>query len=399
MPNETAKISTTKNAKEASNQPEENKFDATIKGPKEWLNHQLPYDVGGIMVVDIIISLLILAFFLFLRTVFARVFVGFLKIWMDRFNWKMGKKLITNMLPPFKFFFVILGLYFSEKYLMANPEFSDFFNKITTTLFTFTFFWALYSFITPASQAIGKFGRVSKLLEKSAVFDIRRLSANVIKILVVFFGAVNLLEKWDINVIGFIATLSVGGVAIAFAAQQTVSNIFASLMMYINESFKVGDRIQTKDVHGFVEYMGFLSTKIRTLDKTLITVPNSNLANNPITNWSEITHRRVYETIGLEYGTTQSQIHAISKKIHKLITSHPDIDHDLMRLVNFSALSDSSVDILMVFYTKVTGFEDFMRIKEGIMLEIKKIVESEKASFAFPSQTIYLEKVADHTVR
>ena len=200
-----------------------------------------------------------------------------------------------------------------------------------------------------------------------------------------------ILDKWGFNVVGFIASLGVAGAAVAFAAKDSVANIFGSGVIYMDQTFEKGDRIETPDVHGMVEAMGLRSTRIRTLYRALVTVPNNRLANQPITNWTRMTHRRVKTSLGLEYSTTKKQMEKILMRVRKLLDDDPDVDTTMTTAVAFSGFGESSLDIFLSFFTPKTGFNDFLAVQERIFLAIKGIVEEEGTGFAFPSRTLYVE--------
>ena len=148
-------------------------------------------------------------------------------------------------------------------------------------------------------------------------------------------------------------------------------------------------------IEGIVEKIGFRSTVVRKFDKSLATIPNFQFAEKAVINYSETTHRRLEMTIGLEYGSTSEQLMKIKKDIQHYIETNQDfnISEKTPVSVKLSDFAGSSIDINIICYTKTKNFYEWKATKDRFMLVIKKIVEDADASFAFPSQSIYVEKM------
>jgi MscS family membrane protein len=179
--------------------------------------------------------------------------------------------------------------------------------------------------------------------------------------------------------------------AVALAAKDTVSNMFGGLTIFMDQTFTKGDWIETPFVEGTVESIGLRATKIRSFSKALITVPNAKLADAPVVNWSHMTHRRIKMTIGLEYGTTAAQLEAIVAKIRAYLAEHPDIAQDTTQMVHLVGFGDSSINLNLYYFTKITDWLTWRDVVNANIIDIKKIVEDEGAAFAFPSRTVYVE--------
>ena len=142
-----------------------------------------------------------------------------------------------------------------------------------------------------------------------------------------------------------------------------------------------------------VEEIGLRATKIRTFADAVESIPNGTLANNEMTNWSRMDKRRIKMTIGLEYRTSRAQIEKILERIRGYITGNDDIDQGATQLIHMVEFNDSSIDILLYYFTKTTNWGEWMQIREQNMLEFMRIVEEEGAAFAFPTRSIYMENV------
>jgi MscS family membrane protein len=224
-----------------------------------------------------------------------------------------------------------------------------------------------------------------------------------------------------INISGVIASLGIGGLAVALAAKDTLSNFFGLIKIIFDESFSQGDWISTTDVEGTVIEIGFISTKIRTFDNSMITVPNEKLANTSIKNWSRrAVGRRIKLYIGVTYNSNAKDIQNAINDIHQMLLEHNSIstpqkidkknitkryvqsskfvslDNKLgiksTLMVYLDRFSDSSIDILVYSFSKTTDWEEWMRVKQDVLYKIWSILEKNNLEFAFPSQSIYLEK-------
>ena len=194
----------------------------------------------------------------------------------------------------------------------------------------------------------------------------------------------------DLNINSLLAGVGIGGLAIAFAAQHSLENLLGSFTIFLDRPFTVGDFIQVGDVMGTVEKVGFRSTRIRTADKTYVTLPNKQIVDSQLNNYSLRTLRRVKFFVGLTYDTTAEQIKAIVEDIQKLIDEHPKTNED--GIIGFHEFGASSLDILVQYYAKILSWNDFVELKEELNFKIMEIVKKNGSDFAFPTQTLHLQK-------
>lgn len=211
-----------------------------------------------------------------------------------------------------------------------------------------------------------------------------------IRAVILLIALINILVTWGINVNGFIASLGLVGMALALAAKDTASNFFGSVMIFTDAPFKIGDWIKTPEVEGTVEEIGMRSTKVRTFARALVSVPNAMLANSAILNWSRMNKRRIKMTIGLTYSTSSEQMRNILADIRAHLAQHKEIHQETI-YINFTDFNDSSLGIFCYFFTNTTNWGHYMQVREEINLDIMHIVEKNGASFAFPSQSLYIE--------
>ncbi len=197
------------------------------------------------------------------------------------------------------------------------------------------------------------------------------------------------IQNMGYSISGLLASLGIGGLAVALAARETLSNVFGSLMIIIDRPFNVGDWIKTGDLEGTVEEVGFRSTRIRTFAKTLITVPNNVVASQSIDNFSRMPKRRVMLTVGVTYHTTPAQMREAVSSIRELLENHDAVDPEFM-LVNFTDFGASSLDILVYCFTKTTVWAEYLAARQDICLQIMDTLENLGLEIAFPSRSIYL---------
>ena len=211
------------------------------------------------------------------------------------------------------------------------------------------------------------------------------------KVLVYIFALVIILGNvFDVNITALVAGLGVGGVAIALASKESIENLLGSFTIFFDKPFAVGDVITLGGVTGKVEKVGFRSTRIRTFDKSIVTVPNKNVINTELDNLGVRPVRRVKFNIGLTYDTTIEQIKNIVNDIQKLVDDHPMTNED--GRVRFLSFGGSSLDIMVLYYVNSPEWEDLIDAQQKINYSIIEIVNKHNSEFAFPSTSLYIEK-------
>ena len=330
----------------------------------------------------IIIAFLVLFLFIFTRKLFTLFILKSLRKLTIKTKNKTDDKVLLALKEPLKFLFIIIGFYLFLVFLNINNNISM---HILKTMLIFDIFWSLYNLITKFESNIhnllNKFGKSSK--------EISSFLIKLLKVFIVIIGIVAILQDLGINVSGFIASLGLGGLAFALAAKDTAANIFGGIAILTDNIFKIGEWVKIGNTEGIVEDIGMRTTKIRAFDKRLIIVPNSIIANSNIENFSRRDRRRIKMRIGIDYNTSSENIQKILKDIRTLLNNHPQI-HKEPILIYFDEFEDSSLSIFCYFFTKTTDWEEYLKIREEINIKIKEIVEK-NSSFAFPSQSLYIQ--------
>ena len=213
---------------------------------------------------------------------------------------------------------------------------------------------------------------------------------NVATVIVITIALIVWLDNIGFNVTTLLAGLGVGGIALALALQKSIENLIGAVTLYISKPVRVGDFCKFGEVLGTIEEIGFRSTRIRTLDHTIVSVPNAEFANLHLNNFSKREKIWYHPRISLRYETTPDQIRYILSEIRKLLTSHPKVLSDPAR-VRFTNFGAYSLDLDIFAYIDATQYGEYLKISEDLNLQIIDILAQAGSSFAFPSQTTYIE--------
>ena len=220
------------------------------------------------------------------------------------------------------------------------------------------------------------------------------LLRKIAKLVVGGLGFIFILDNLDVNVTALLAGVSIGGLALALAAQDTVKNLIGSLTIFVDQPFKVGDFIVTSAATGSVLEVGARSTRIRALDGALISVPNGELANLSVTNHAIRTYRRYSTTLGVTYDTTPDQMETFVNGVRDITTNHPKTQED-SATVYFHEMGDSSLNIFFAAMFDVTDYGEWLAARQDIFLDIMRLAEKMGIGFAFPSTSVYVESLPE----
>jgi MscS family membrane protein len=347
------------------------------------------YGIGGTSLGDILIALGILLVFLIFRQFFSRFILRRVAKIVASSSNKLDDTLATALSEPVRFIPAVIGIFFATEYLDLSGTPQVMATSLNRSFIVFVVFWTLYRMVDPLSFLLGKIERVFT----SAMVD---WLIKAIKLLVALIGIATILEIWGIQVAPIIAGLGLFGVAVALGAQDLFKNLIAGILILVEKRFAIGEWIQVDGVvEGTVESIGFRSTFVRRFDKAPVFVPNAQLSDVAVTNFSRMTYRRIYWVIGVEYRTTTDQLRQIRDGIEDYITSNPDfVAADKTTLfVRLDRFNDSSIDFMVYCFTKTTVWGEYLKVKEDLAYAVKAIVEDAGSGFAFPSRSLYLETV------
>ena len=342
--------------------------------------------ISGINISEIVIALLIFFIFLLLRGFFSKFVIKRLEKYVAKTSNRFDNSLVESLKGPTKFFPIVIGFFIATSYITVGDSTENFVDNANRTLITILIFWSIHQLIGPLSVLIKSVG---ELLSR----DLLNWIIKAIKILIIILGAAAVLELWGIKIGPIIAGLGLFGVAVALGAQDLFKNLISGILVLVEKRFKIGDWIAVEGIiEGVVEKIGFRSTTIRKFDKSLAIIPNFQFAENAVVNVSETSNWLISWIITLQYDTTVDQLKKIRDEIESHINSSEDYNTSIGVAVRVDKFSDSSIDMYVRCFTKTGSWNNWLDVKERLAIAIKEIVEKNGASFAFPSQSIYVEK-------
>jgi MscS family membrane protein len=212
------------------------------------------------------------------------------------------------------------------------------------------------------------------------------------RLFVTAVGLLFVLQNLNVNVSSLVAGLGLGGLAIALAAQDTVRNVLAGATIFADKPFEVGDWVVVDGVEGTVETVGFRSTRVRTFYNSLVSVPNGNLMNAGIDNMGKRRWRRYKTTLGVGYHTTPDQMQAFVEGIRAVIRSSPGMRQDYF-MVEFHGFGATSLDVLVYCFMDAADWNEELRTRHVLNLDIMRLAESLQVDFAFPTQTLHIAEM------
>lgn len=326
--------------------------------------------------------------FTILRYVHKNILTVLLKRFSDVISFEHGKDLVEAFEKPINVILYVLGFYFfmnmAPSATLNNMVFVD---RVLRSTVVISFFWGLYN-ISDTTHGI-MLDVVEKIgLQANDV--LASVCTTVLRIITVILGFAAIAREWNYDITGFIASLSIGSVAVAFAAKDTLANVFGSLIIILEKPFKNGDWIMANGIEGTVEKITFRSTCIRTFPQELVYVPNSLLSNTPITNFTLRNKRRIDITLGLTYSSKPEQMQAFIEDVKNYIISNHKLYPESAR-VNFTIFNASSLDVQIICYARTGDQAAFLNIRQEVNFRLMQLLEEHGLSCAFPSTSVYFE--------
>jgi len=340
----------------------------------------------GIDIFEILIGLGIFLVFLIFRGLISKLIIKKLELIAKRTTNKLDDTFVKAMVRPARFLPIVLGFFIASYYMSFSEDTRNFVDNINRTLITILIFWIIHQIIEPISYILSGLGKI--LTRELIGWIIKSL-----KILIFILGTAAVLELWGIKIGPIIAGLGLFGVAVALGAQDLFKNLISGILVLVEKRFKMGDWILVEGIiEGIVEKIGFRSTVIRKFDKSIAIIPNFQFAENAVINISQTTNWIISWTINLQYDSTIEQLKTVRNEIEDYIKTNEDYKPELGYAVRVDSFAESSIDMYIRCFTKTDDWDEWLAVKERLAIQIKQIVEKNGASFAFPSQSIYVEK-------
>ncbi len=335
----------------------------------------------GVLVVSIIF-----------RDLFSTLVIRWFRARVERTETEIDDKLLDALAGPIKTLPVIVGIYIAVSLLgLRDPGAVVAGDNVVATAIIFALFWALHNAVDPVAHLVGP-------LRRSLNPVMVEWLVKALRILFIIIGFASILQTWGIPVAPVIGGLGLLGVAVGLGAQNLFRNLIAGILILTEKRFVPGEWIKVEGVvEGTVEQINFRSTLVCRFDKGPVYVPNAQLADQPVTNFSRMTHRRIKWIIGVEYKTNTRQLAFIRDKVLDWILNHPEFAKppEVSTFMRVDSFGPSSIDFFLYCFTLTTDWGEWLRIKEELAFAIKGIVEEAGTGFAFPSTTIYMDDGAE----
>lgn len=321
-----------------------------------------------------------------LRRFITNIIFSQLKRLAARTQTTLDDKLFPALEPPVATLVMGLGIFAALTVLKLPPGVDRLIGNGTTVALLTVVFWGVLRAGGAILDHLEEIGHGRQL----AIAHFMPLIKRTLAVFVVIFGGLMVVKSLGVDVGAVLAGLGIGGLAFAFAAQDTIANLFGSLVVVMDQPFKVGEMVKIGAQTGTVEDIGLRSTRLRLLDRSLVIIPNKMVAAEPVVNLSRFTQRRVEQTLGLTYDTTPEQMEGILEDLRQLLRREPEVDPASV-VVAFSNFSTSSLDLLVVYTTVSADVLASIKLKERMNLAFMRAVAARKLAFAFPTQTVQLD--------
>ena len=270
-------------------------------------------------------------------------------------------------------------------------------SKVYVLIYVISIFWILLKVIDYVGLIL--FARAEKT-ENKMDDQLIPFIIEIAKILTYIFALFIIMGNvFDVNITALATGLGIGGIALAMASKESLENLLGSFTIFFDRPFTVGDMVTVGSVTGRVEKVGFRSTRIRTFDRSLVTVPNKKMIDAELDNLGMRPIRRVKFSVGLTYHTSIEQIKKIVADMQTMIDNHPRTTNaegikskDKEGKVRFDEFGDSSLNIFVLYYVDSPKWADLIDVRQDVNYKIMEIVKKHNSDFAFPSTTVYLQQ-------
>lgn len=385
-----------------------------------WIQKILPESISSLMFAKSIVSVSVFVILFFFRHLIAHLIIKILS-YLSKFlkNQDVQDKIKHDISKPVLWFLIISSFSISLTILAFPKPASHIFIMWVNASYIVTLSWLTILLFKGYGIAI-----LGNIAERNNTFrrEVINLLLKITYFLIILIAILVLLKNFGFNISALIASLGIGGLAVAFAVKDMLANFFASVVLLFDNSFNQGDWIVCGDIEGTVVEMGLRRTTIRTFDNAMLFVPNSLLANSSVKNWNRRKRgRRIKMQIGVTYGSTPDQIRACIKDIKTMLINHPQITKDgderpplshyeldlkqnivsLDDLLGYKSnlfvvldeFTDSAVNILVYCFSTTVNWGEWLDVRQDVMLKIMDILTAHNLSFAFPSQSLYIEEM------
>jgi MscS family membrane protein len=304
----------------------------------------------------------------------------------DRTSTDWDDRLVELMSWPLSLVLALQALRIASPWLPLDGRGLDTLADVVAIVTTLAVLWTAFRGIDLGQSVLE---RRSWAVGRPSSRSLLRIGARFAKVAVLAIAGIVALAQLGVSVASLVAGLGIGGLAVALAAQKTLENLFGTLSIGVDQPMREGDVVKLYDVVGEVERIGLRSTRIRTADRTIVTIPNGELANQRIESFTVRDRLRLATTIGLVYSTTSQQVRAILAELEAVLRRHPKIWPDNL-VVRLKELGASSLDIEIAAWFQTTIWVEFQAIRQDVLLDFMAAIEHHGSAIAFPTRTIHI---------
>lgn len=347
---------------------------------------QFGLDSWVLQVFVVILATAILT--LVLRRIFTRIQRG-----LDKTSTIWDNSAFTAIRPTVRALVWVVGLTFAVQLVPRDDDIIvfDAVGPIRDVAIVAIIAWFLIRFIREAERNLTRARQEAGTpLDPTTVDAVTKL----LRLSVLITTGLVILQTLGYSVSGVLAFGGVGGIAVGFAAKDLLSNFFGGLMIYLDRPFAVGDWVRSPDreIEGVIENIGWRRTLIRRFDTRPLYVPNSTFTNIAVENPSRMQNRQIYEVIGIRYQDAHLMADIVAD-VEAMLKSHDDIQSEGFMVVNFDSFAPSSLDFFIYCYTRTTGWAEFHRVKQDVLLKIHELISRHGAEIAFPTSTVHVPEL------
>ena len=337
-------------------------------------------------VTHYVIAALFLIGAILLRRALTTIVFKFLRRLAAKTETTLDDKLFPAMEDPAATLVMVTGIFSALKVLKLSAPTDNAIGYGSTVAFSLVFFWGL---LRAFNAVLDHLHEIAAEKQMGVAAFMPWIKKSLVAVFVVF-GVLLTIQSLGYNVSTILQGLGIGGLAFALAAQDTIANLFGSLVVAIDQPFKVGENVKIGASTGTVEDIGLRSTKIRLADRSLVVLPNKMVSSEAIVNLSRFTGRRVEQVFGLTYDTTPDKMEAIVREIRRLIESEAEVDASTVH-VYFRDFSASSLDVWTAYVIKNPDFAKHLALRQRLNLAIMRAVKAHGLDFAYPTSVMHLD--------
>lgn len=336
------------------------------------------------VILRLILALLLVIIGLIFSYLFAKCIIKLLLKIANKTKTNFDNLLINSFEKPAKILIIGLSIWAAISVFNLPTVFYNFFYLALRTFFIVIVFWFLYR---SSDCIVWIFERYLNKTDKNISPVLNGVLRKSLKFIIVILEIFMIIKEWGYDISGLIAGLGVGGLAFSLAAKDAASNLLGSITIMSDKTYNIGDWIQADKIEGTVEDIGFRSTKIRTFSDALISVPNSIMSNEPITNWSKMGKRRVNFNLQIPLDTTAEKIETLLSKLKEMLNNHDDINKDLI-VVNLDGFGEATLQIMIYYFTKTTSWVTYLKVSEDVNIKVLRIFEETGVSIIPPHRMV-----------